>query len=213
MRWQQALLEHLRRVGPEVRAVRPYGSVTDPARLDRWSDLDAEVDLTVDIDAQRLLGRDPWAWQDVTGDGLQRVRVVLPDGRRADLVLRGGTVRFPEPPVDNAVRFDLALAATRFGRGADVIGLHLTLGVVRRALVDTMVLADRQSGTDHHRSRTVVDDAAAEALALLSTDLSPGLTMRVAEFSAARRALVDGDYRPDWSGLTAIVATPVSSDS
>ncbi|GGL07909.1 hypothetical protein GCM10009769_27620 [Curtobacterium luteum] len=46
----------------------------------------------------------------------------------ATLAVRGAMLTLPQPPIDNAVRFDLTLAATRFGRGANAIGLHLTLG-------------------------------------------------------------------------------------
>lgn len=189
-------------------AVRPYGSVLTPLELDRWSDLDAEVDLSTDVGARTLLAAELWAWQSTLDDGVQRVRAVLRDGRRCDLAVRGATLVLPRPPVDNAVRFDLALAATRFGRGANVIGLHLTLGVVREALVHSMVLADRQSGSVHHRSGGPTDAVATRALTLLAADPASAMTIRVAEFYAESRALIDADYESDWSGLTAIVAPP-----
>lgn len=209
MQWQQALLDQLGVASPAVDEVRPYGSVLTPSVLDRWSDLEAEVDLSADIDGGMLLGAELWAWQSSLDDDVQRVRAVLRDGRRCDLAVRGAMLTLPKPPVDNAVRSDLALAATRFGRGANVIGLHLTLGVVREALVHSMVLADRQSGSAHHRSGTPTDVVAMEALALLSTAPTPALTVRVAKFYSERRALIEADYEPDWSGLTAIV-TPSS---
>ncbi|MDM7886604.1 hypothetical protein QUG92_15945 [Curtobacterium sp. RHCKG23] len=209
MQWQRALLDQIGVASPAVDAVRPYGSVLTPSELDRWSDLDAEVDLSADVEGGKLLGAELWAWQSSLDDDIQRVRAVLRDGRRCDLALRGAILTLPQPPVDNAVRFDLALAATRFGRGANAIGLHLTLGVVREALVHSMVLADRQSGSAHHRSGTPTDVVAAEALALLSTAPMPALTLRVAEFYAESRARIEADYEPDWSGLTAIV-TPSS---
>lgn len=209
MQWQQALLEQLRDAGPAVRAVRPYGSVLTPSELDRWSDLDAEVDLSADMDARTLLGAELWAWQSTLDDGVQRVRSVLHDGRRCDLAVRGAALVLPPPPADNPVRFDLALAATRFGRSADVIGLHLTLGVVREALVHCMALADQQTGSVHHRSGTAADAAAARALTVLSTEAAPALTMQVADFYADSRARIDPDYEPDWHGLAAIVAPPI----
>jgi len=209
MQWQQALLDQIGVASPAVEAVRPYGSVLTPSELDRWSDLDAEVDLSTDVEGRMLLGAELWAWQSSVDDDVQRVRAVLRDGRRCDLAVRGAFLTLPQPPVDNAVRFDLALAATRFGRGANAIGLHLTLGVVREALVHSMVFADRQSGSAHHRSGTPTDVVAAEALTLLSTAPMPALTLRVAEFYAESRALIEADYEPDWSGLTAIV-TPSS---
>ena len=208
MQWQQALLDQLGDASPAVCAVRPYGSVLTPLELDRWSDLDAEVDLFTDVGARTLLAAELWAWQSTLDDGVQRVRAVLRDGRRCDLAVRGATLVLPRPPVDNAVRFDLALAATRFGRGANVIGLHLTLGVVREALVHSMVLADRQSGSVHHRSGGPTDAVATRALTLLAADPAPAMTIRVAEFYAESRALIDADYESDWSGLTAIVAPP-----
>jgi hypothetical protein len=208
MQWQQALLDHLHAAGAAVGAVRPYGSVLTPSELDRWSDLDAEVDLSAEVDASTLLGAEPWAWQSTLDDGVQRVRIVLRDGRRVDLAVRGAALTLPEPPADNSVRFDLALAATRFGRGANVIGLHLTLGVIREALVHSMLLADRQSGSAHHRSGSATDAAAVQALSVLSAEPTPVLTIRAAGFYAESRSLIDGDYRPDWSGLAAIIATP-----
>lgn len=117
MQWQQALLEQLGVAGPEVRAVRPYSSVLTPSELDRWNDLDAEVDLSADMDARTLLGAELWAWQRTLDNGVQRVRLVLRDCRRCDLAVRGAALVLSPPPADNTVRFDLALAATRFGRG------------------------------------------------------------------------------------------------
>lgn len=109
MHWQQTLLEQLGVAGPAVRAVRPYGSVLTPSELDRWSDLDAEVDLSADMDARTLLGAELWAWQSTLDDGVHRVRLVLRDGRRCDLAVRGAALVLPPPPADNPVRFDLAL--------------------------------------------------------------------------------------------------------
>lgn len=179
-----------------MHAVRPYGSVLTPSELDRWSDLDAEVDLSADMDVRPLLGAELWAWQGTLDDGVQRVRSVFRDGRRCDLAVRGATLVLPPPPVDNSVRFDLALAATRFCRGANVIELYLALGVVREALVDSMVLADQQPGSVHHRSGTDADAAAARALTALSTEPAPALTIQIADFYAESRARIDPDYEP-----------------
>jgi len=205
MRWQQSLLERLR-TAPAVGAVRPHGSVLTPDELDRWSDLDVELDLVADVDARTLLGGEPWAWQSTLDDGVQHVRTVLADGRRVDFATRGATLELPPEPPDNSQRFDLARAATRFGRGADVIGLHLVLGVVREALVHSMVLADQREGTVHHRFGSATDVAAAASQTALSGALSPSLALRVASFYAESRAAVDEDYRPDWRGLVAVVA-------
>ncbi|MBF4588414.1 hypothetical protein [Curtobacterium sp. VKM Ac-2887] len=205
MHWQQSLLERLR-TDPAVGAVRPYGSVLTPDQLDPWSDLDVELDLIADVDARTLLGGEPWAWQSTVDDGVQQVRLVLADGRRMDFVTRGATLELPPEPPDNSQRFDLALAATRFGRGADVIGLHLVLGVVREALVHSMILADQREGTVHHRFGSATDLAAAGSQTALSGALSPSLALRAADVYAESRAAVDEDYHSDWSGLVAVVA-------
>lgn len=225
MHWQLDLLERLRTAVPIVRDVRPYGSVTTPDHLDRWSDLDVELDLTSDADAGQLFDGTPWAWQDTRDHAdptLQRLRLVLADGRRVDAAVRGGTVRLPEPSPENTVRFDLALAATRFGRGADLIGLHLVLGVVRSTLERWMAVEDRRTGTTHHRSGSATDAAAARTLAALAGPLGPATVLqaaalhdeaRAAAHDAARagaRAGAHDDARsdaptPDWSALRTIV--------
>ena len=211
MQWQQALLERVRLAIPSGGAVRPYGSVLTPADLGRWSDLDIELDITADVEAEALFGGAPWAWQSTVDAGLQSVRLVLADGRRVDVVTRGSVIRLPAEPSDNHARFDLALAATRFGRRAGAIGLHLTLGVVREALVYSMLVADRRGGTAHHRFGSETDADAARALTVLSGEPSPSLTTQVAAFYAERRTTADKEYRPDWSGLAAIVATSTDS--
>lgn len=85
MQWQQALLDQLGVASPAVDAVRPYGSVLTPSELDRWRSLDAEVDLSTDVEGRMLLGAELWAWQSSLDDDVQRVRAVLRDGRRCDL--------------------------------------------------------------------------------------------------------------------------------
>lgn len=190
MHWQLDLLERLR-TAPIVRDVRTYGSVTTRGLLDRWSDLDVEVGLSSDVDAGHLFGGTPWAWQDARDRAdptVQRLRLVLADGRRVDAAIRGGTVRLPEPSPDNAVRFDLALAATRFGRGADLIGLHLVLGVVRSTLELWMAVEDRRTGTTHHRSGSATDAAAARALAALADPLGPATVLQAAALHDEARA-------------------------
>lgn len=200
MHWQLDLLERLRTAAPTVRDVRPYGSVTTPDHLDRWSDLDVELDLTSDADAGQLFDGTPWAWQDTrdrTDPTVQRLRLVLADGRRVDAAVRGGTVRLPEPSPDNAVRFDLALAATRFGRGADLIGLHLVLGVVRSTLELWMAVEDRHTGTTHHRSGSATDAAAARALAALAGPLGPATVLQAAALHDEARAALQEAARAE----------------
>ncbi len=90
------------------------------------------------------------------------------------------------------MRFDLALAATRFGRGADLIGLHLVLGVVRSTLELWMAVEDRRTGTTHHRSGSATDAAAARALAALAGPLGPATVLQAAaRYDEARAALHD----------------------
>lgn len=195
--------------------------------LDPWSDLDIELDLTGDGDAAHLFGGTPWAWQDTREDTdgtVQRLRLVLADGRRVDAAVRGGAVRLPVPPPDNDVRFDLTLAATRFGRGADLIGLHLVLGVVRETLELWMAVEDRRTGTTHHRSGSETDAAAARAVAALAGPLGPATVLRAAAgYDEARAALREnarearredahdaardevGAPESDWAALRAVV--------
>jgi len=210
MTWQIDLLERIRTRAPSGSTLAPYGSVTDPTALDGWSDVDAELELTEVVDVATLLDGAAWAWQEHETGGTQTVRLVLVDGGRVDLTVRGEHVRLPTPPVDNSVRFDAALAAVRFGRGNDLIGMHLVLGIVRTALVDVMVAVDRATGTDHHRSGSPLDDRAAEAQALFAGPLGPDLALRAAEFAARCRAEIDPDHRADWSGLHAVIARGAS---
>lgn len=212
MPWQSELLDRIRAVVPVGSAVRPYGSVVAPETVDRWSDLDVELTLSEDVEAAALLGAQPWAWQDTDGAGTQRVRVVLVDGRRLDASVGGSRLVLPEPPGDNAVRFDAALAAVRFGRGNELIGLHLALGIVRTALVDVMAAVDRDAGTEHHRSGSTLDRWATEAQAVVEGQLGPTTALRAAGFAERCRVLVDPAYRSDWSGLRAVIDDRGSSD-
>lgn len=206
MTWQTDLLERIRTRVPGGSTVEPYGSVTEPGTLDGWSDVDVALTLTAGIDAERLLGGTPWAWQEHDTEATQTVRLVLVDGRRVDLTVQGERVLLPTPPVDDSVRFDAALAAVRFGRGNDLIGMHLVLGIVRAALVDVMVAIDRATGTDHHRSGSPLDARASEAQALLAESLGPDLSLGAAEFAGRCRTEIDPDHRADWSGLRAVIA-------
>lgn len=206
MTWQTDLLERIRTQAPAGSTVEPYGSVTEPRTLDAWSDVDVALTLTDDVDAETLLGGTPWAWQEHRDGATQTVRLVLVDGRRVDVTAHGQRVRLPTPPVDDAVRFDAALAAVRLGRGSDLIGMHLVLGIVRTALVDVMVAIDRATGTDHHRSGSPLDARASEAQTLLAAPLGPDLALRAAEFAGRCRAEIDPDHHADWSGLRAVIA-------
>jgi len=206
MGWQTDLLERIRAQVPGGSTVEPYGSVTEPGTLDGWSDVDVTLTLTADVDAEALLDGTPWAWHEHETETTQTLRLVLVDGRRVDLTVQGERIRLPTAPEDNSVRFDAALAAVRFGRGNDLIGMHLVLGIVRTALVDVMVAIDRATGTDHHRSGSPLDARAAEAQALLAGPLGPDLALRAAEFAGRCRTEIDPGHRADWSGLRAVIA-------
>ena len=111
----------------------------------------------------------------------------------------------PHPPTDNAVRFDAALAAARFGRGCHLIGLHLTLGVIREALVHRMVAADRAVGTTHHRSETRYDADTPLALEALAEPLGPQTALDAYELYGAWRSATEAGYTADPVGLQAVI--------
>ncbi|WP_420366008.1 nucleotidyltransferase domain-containing protein [Curtobacterium sp. L3-7] len=201
--WQAELFERLRAALPDG-SVRAYGSLVD-GDLDEWSDLDVEVSTSEHIDIERLLDTRLWAWQQSVAEDGQVLRLVTRDGRRLDLTITGPAVVLPEPPIDNAVRFDAALAATRLGRGNLLIGLHLVLGIGREALVESMRAADLAAGTVHHRVATPFDARAAEVAALTSDRLEPETALRAYELYGARRSERDSGYAPDPAGLVALI--------
>ena len=184
----------------------PYGSVAEDHDLDPWSDLDVRIRLPAPASAETLFGARLWAWQESLDDAGQHLRLVFVDGRRVDAVLAGGhRLALPAPPSDNAVRFEAALAATRIGRGSDLIGLHLVLGILRYALVQVMLLADRDTGTNHRRFATGHDARAAEAAAIAASPLRPETALDACELYARWRRELEPAYRADWSGLRAVL--------
>lgn len=201
--WQAELFERLRTALPDG-SLRAYGSLVD-GDLDEWSDLDVEVTASEHLDVERLLDSRLWAWQESRTDDGQVLRLVTRDGRRLDLTVTGPAVVVPEPPVDNEVRFDAALAATRLGRGNLLIGLHLVLGIGREALVESMRAADLAAGTVHHRVATPFDARAAEVAALTSGALEPETALRAYELYGARRSEREPGYAPDAAGLVALL--------
>ena len=202
--WQGRLLEALRAIpGLEV---EPYGSVAEGQDLDQWSDLDVRLRLSGPASAEALFGARLWAWQEAIDDAGQHLRLVFSDGRRVDLLAGGAHwLTLPEPPVDNTVRFEAALAASRLGRGSRLVGLHLVLGILREALVQVMLIADRDTGTNHHRRETVHDARAAEAAAVAGRPLRPEMALEACELYAKWRLELDPSYRPDWSGLREVI--------
>jgi hypothetical protein len=203
--WQTATLSQLRNAMPDA-TVTPYGSVLTPDLVDGWSDLDVEVQARREFDVEDVLAAPVWAFQEATDVGSQVIRAVLRDGRRVDLKVSGATGVLPTPAADNDIRFDAALAAAKFGRGSDLIGLHLSLGILREALVQSMVSADDATGTVHHRSRTGYDDRASKASAVVAGPLGPGTARASYELYGRWRAENEPDYAPDLTGLDAVMA-------
>lgn len=208
--WHSALLARLESRLPG--AVTPYGSVTAPETVDGWSDLDVEVRLEEPIALEDLLGAPVWAFQESVDGERQVVRAVLEDGRRVDLTFRGARARLPEGACDNAIRFDAALAAARFGRGSDLIGLHLTLGILREALVGRMLEADRAAGTAHHRTATPYDRFAAESLSLLEEPLGPQTALAAYRMHCAWRLREAQDAAPSPGALEALIRLGADED-
>jgi hypothetical protein len=209
MTWQAAMLDELARLAGAGGRVEPYGSVVD-GDLDAWSDLDADLVLPGrDLRLERIDGAALWTYTPARDRDLDVYRIVLDDGRRIDLRVSGGRLLMPEPPPDDATRFDLALAAARCGRGDALIGTHLLLDVLRECLVLAMEARDAAAGTRVHRSGGALDARADEARAIAALpvlDLSrPHPTELAAELYGRWRAELEPDYTSDWSGLTAVL--------
>ncbi|MGP9683623.1 hypothetical protein [Brachybacterium sp. AOP3-A1-3] len=202
--WQIDSLAQLRRGLPDAE-VTPYGSVLEPDSLDSWSDLDVAVRTTSVVDLESVLGARIWASQTARDAEWQVIRLVLEDGRRVDLTITGAEADVPAPAADNEVRFDAALAAARFGRGSDLIGLHLVLGILRESLVHRMVAADRREGRTHHRHATAQDAHTADVAALLRAPLGPATARGAYELYCACRAEVDPDFVAATEGLDAVI--------
>lgn len=211
MVWWQAKLER-ELVGrlPKEASCHVTGSAAEPQQLDGWSDLDLHIDLEgpyqiVDV----LAGLPVWAASDVEDAGRQVLRVVLVDGRRIDFVVTGGRLQVPDCAADNDFRMLAALAASKLGRGDHLIGLHLTLELMRSCLVQAMVARDRALGTSVHRFGSPQDAMAAELVAISGNPLAvlprPNIVERIAELYGRWRHELEPDYTPDWSGLHALL--------
>lgn len=207
--WQPEMLQQLRAALAGIGTVEPYGSAVDDDLLDRWSDLDVAVELAESISFDQLGLGDAWAWQDTSTGDHQTLRTVLADGRRLDLSVRGAAITLPHPGPDNPVRFEAALAAARFGRGDRLIGLHLTMGILRECLVIAMLLRDRAEGTDRHRFGSDLDHRASDIarIAALPTESPdrPTIVEQACRLYGDWRSELHADYRPDWSGLGAVI--------
>jgi hypothetical protein len=209
--WQWDLRDELIRRLPESAAAQVLGSAANASQLDGWSDLDLHVDLTaVSGPVDLLAGCQVWALSEDRSAEQQTLRIVLEDGRRLDLVVKGGVIRRPAQADDNDVRMMAALAAAKLGRGDHLIGLHLTLELIRSSLVQAMLLRDRDLGTNVHRFGSQPDVLAKEIAELLHNPLDvvprPNIVEKTVEMCGRWRCELDPGYRPDWSGLDAVIS-------
>ncbi|MFC7624495.1 hypothetical protein [Microlunatus sp. GCM10028923] len=210
MPWQAELARELIMRLPAGAKGAPAGSALRPETLDGWSDLDLQLALPRSAQPVDLLrGLEIWAFTEELAADRQVVRAVIIDGRRVDFVITGGRLSLPEPAADNDVRALAVQAAGKLGRGDRLIGLHLTLELVRLALVQAMLLRDRDQGTTIHRYGSERDALADEVAGLDLADLAitprPNVVERTVDLYARWRAELEPDYRPDWSGLRAVI--------
>jgi hypothetical protein len=202
---------------PTAVNVAVYGSATDPAELDGWSDLDLRLDLPHDVPVAGLLGGAKlWAYENVEHDHTQTCRTVLTDGRRLDLsVVGSGRVVGLTPAADNEVRFIAAMAVTKLGRGDRLIGVHLTLDLLRRCLLEAMLLRDRDTGTTVHRHGSDRDHQAERVreIAGMSSQVEPrpNIVEQACDLYGTWRAEREPGYRPDWTGLSAVISRGLGS--
>jgi hypothetical protein len=204
MTWQSSLLEELTAEFPAAR-IEPYGSTVDGASVDGWSDLDVVITTRSPLSIEHTFSGDLWAFQSTVEAKDHVVRAVFTDGRRIDVTVRGVVATLPEPAADNDVRFDTALAAAKFGRGSDLIGLHLCLGVIRQTLVHRMEARDRATGQTQHRAATRHDRESHRALEGLREPLGPSTALQVYTTYGAWRAADDPGYAADPGGLEAVI--------
>ncbi|PMC74457.1 nucleotidyltransferase domain-containing protein [Brachybacterium sp. UMB0905] len=205
--WHETCLADLSRALPEAR-VEPYGSVAEGA-ADGWSDLDVIITTESPVEIETALSGELWAFQSTLSGEEHVIRAVLVDGRRIDMTVRGVEATLSDLAADNAVRFDLALAAAKLGRGSDLIGLHLCLGALRDALVLGMEQRDRELGHAHHREATAHDRDALRVLDSLGAPLEPATALRTYETYGAWRRALEPTYVPDPRGLEALIARSI----
>ena len=209
--WQAQLGRELVGRLPETARHHVTGSALHPDELDQWSDLDLHIDLAGSGDSVDLLaGLDVWAAAEEVVAGHQVLRVVLVDGRRVDLTIEGGRVCLPDLATDNEIRMVAALAAVRLGRDDRLIGLHLTLELMRSCLVEAMLLRDRDLGTTAHRFGSARDAMAEEVAALSQNPVAvsprPNIVERTVEVYGRWHHQREPEYAPNWSGLDALLS-------
>ena len=86
--WQTELVAALADALPGA-DIDPYGSVTEAALLDGWSDLDVVITSREAFDVEEALQGRLWAFQSTSDGDAQVVRAVLADGRRVDATIHG----------------------------------------------------------------------------------------------------------------------------
>lgn len=210
MTWQARLEQVLVGRLPDGASHDVTGSAHHPELRDGWSDLDLHIHLPSTAEAVDLLvGLDVWAATDVRNLDTQVLRVVLVDGRRVDLVVNGGRIHVPELAADNEIRMLAALAVTKLGRDDRLIGLHLTLELMRLCLVQAMLLRDRACGTSVHRTGSDLDVLAEEILAVVRGPLDvrqrPNVVEQAVRLYGYWRGQLEPGYVSDWSGLDALI--------
>ncbi len=136
---------------------------------------------------------------------------------RLDLVVEGGMVGLPARSADNDVRVLAALAAAKLGRGDRLIGLHLTMELMRACLVQAMLLRDRDGGTSVHRFGSGRDEMADQVAGLLRCEVGvsprPNVVERTVELYGQWHRQLDDGYQPNWSGLDTLIARGRAGDS
>jgi hypothetical protein len=205
--WQQRLAAELRARLARRAQVTVVGSALEPATLDGWSDLDLHLRLAEDLDlAEVVRPAGVWAHDVAATTDEQVVRLVLRDGRRLDLQVRGpGRLRVAPPDEQTRARSLAALVAVKTGRGDRLIATHLLLELLQTALVDGMRLRDRDTGTTVHRTGTARDDLADEVGRTAALPLEEALRATRVLLDRGWAELEPG-HRPDWSGLDALLA-------
>lgn len=209
MDWQRTEFERI--VGELPGAtVQIHGSGADPAGLDGWSDLDLRIASDEPVPVSTLAPGGIWAYEDVRSPDAEVCRTVLADGRRVDISITGaGRIIGLQPAADNAVRFVAAQAATKLGRGDQLIGGHLTLELLRACLVVAMQLRDRDLGTTVHRAGSDRDRYADLVMALAVVPLTitprPNIVEQAAELYATWRSELEPDYDADWVPLAELI--------
>lgn len=198
--WQQELVSALRCQGV---AVELKGSALRPETLDGWSDADLGVQLEHDRPAEGLVGP-LWAYEEALDGPTQVLRTVLTDGRRVDLAVTGARLLLPAlDAAVNDLRFLLAMAAAKLGRGDRLIGSHLVLEAMQLCLVQAMLLRDRDEGTAVHRYGTGRDAEVDALMAVLGSGLD--VLDGVAALFDRWHGELDPTYVADWEPLRRLV--------